>query len=53
MKKSEIYTAAMLAVLREPELNLGEKLETLEQLMLDRATARWTEKQEAKGEKAE
>lgn len=48
MKKSEIYTAAMLAVLREPELNLGEKLEILEGLLADRSLARWSEEQEAK-----
>ena len=46
MKKSEIYTAAMLAVLREPELNLGEKLEVLEALMADRSMARWSERNE-------
>ncbi len=50
MKKSEMYTLAMEAVLRDTTLAVSEKLDILGVLMVDRSMARWSEAQEAKKE---
>ena len=46
MKRSEKYQAAMVAVVNSIELEAEVKLEVLEQLMSDKATAVWCEQQE-------
>lgn len=46
MKKSEMYQAAMVAVVNSLKLEADVKLEVLEQLMNDKATAVWCESRE-------
>ena len=53
MKKSEIYTRAMKAVLKDSTLAVSEQLDIIETLLADRNVARWSEKQEAEKEEAE
>lgn len=52
MKKSDIYTRAMEAVLKDSSLAVSEQLEILGVLMVDRSMARWNEEQEAKKKEA-
>ena len=51
MKKSEIYTRAMEAVLKDGSLAVSEQLEILGVLMLDRNVARWNEDKTTEEEK--
>ena len=53
MKKSAIYTLAMLAVLRDEQTPSTVKLDVIETLLADRSVARWSEKQEAEKKEAE
>lgn len=53
MKKSEIYTRAMEAVLKDSSLAVSEQLEILGVLMVDRSMARWSEEQETKKKEVE
>ena len=53
MKKSAIYTLAMLAVLRDEQTPATVQLDIIETLLADRNVARWSEKQEAEKEEAE
>ena len=46
MKKSDMYTLAMEAVLRDTTLAVSEKVDILGVLMADRSMARWTERNE-------
>lgn len=46
MKKSQIYTAAMLCVINNHSLSAVEKLEIIEQLIKDRQLAEMCEKNE-------
>lgn len=47
MKKSEVYTMAMVAVLDCERFTVIEKLEILEPLMDQRKSERWCEEKEA------
>lgn len=49
MKKSQIYTKAMEAVIRDKSISLDETLEILAVLMDDKRSAIWSEERE-KGE---
>jgi hypothetical protein len=53
MKKSDMYTLAMEAVLRDTTLAVSEKVDILGVLMVDRSMARWSEKAESEKEAAE
>ena len=46
MKKSEIYTKALVAVLDSSDFTAEEKLEVAEQLMADRSLAKYVEEAE-------
>lgn len=48
MKKSEIYTKAMLAVIDDDTLTAPQKLEIIDRLLSDRTVAKWNEEQEEK-----
>lgn len=48
MRKSEIYTEAMLAVIENASISAEDKMDILEQLMTDRDLARWSEEQQDK-----
>ena len=48
MKKSEMYTLALVAVITNHEMTVREKLAVIERLMDDRSLAEWSEKQEEK-----
>ena len=52
MKKSAIYTLAMLSVLRDEQTPSTVKLDVIETLLADRSVARWSEEQEAKKKEA-
>jgi hypothetical protein len=47
MKKSEMYKAAQLAVLKSEEISAEDKLEILNELLSDESTAIFTEKRKA------
>ena len=47
MKASERYTAAMVAVINNTNINAADKLEIIETLMGDKSIAEFREKQEA------
>ena len=53
MKKSVVYTLAMLAVLRDEQTPSTVKLDVIEALLDDRRVAKWSEEQEAKKKEAE
>lgn len=46
MKKSEIYTKALVAVLGSSDFTAAEKLEVVEQLMTDRNVAKYVDEAE-------
>ena len=48
MKKSEIYTLALVAVVNSRDFSVLDKLDVVKQLMDDRSVAEWSEKQEEK-----
>lgn len=53
MKKSVVYTLAMLAVVKDEQISDTVKLDVIETLLADRSVARWSEEQEAKKKEAE
>ena len=53
MKKSEMYTDAMLAVIENARISAEDKLDIIERLMTDRNLARWNEEQQEKARAAE
>lgn len=50
MKKSEIYTEAILAVIEDKRISSEDKLEIIEQLITDKNLALWSEEQANKEE---
>lgn len=49
MKKSEIYTEAIVAVIEDKRISTEDKREIIEQLFEDKNLAKWREEQESKG----